>query len=232
MTPDKEIVWKYVNPGEGRLQPRRLRRPGGPPPNQVLPVFLQDMLDLSAEQKKELDALQKTVDATLDKTLTDAQKKTLREPEPPGPGGFAAMPAPGQIISVSTQVTLKPTPEQKAQLADMQKEVDAGLDKVLTADQKKQLKEMRADFLRGGPPGGPGGGRRAVRRPGGGPPPLSGGPPGGSAVFRAYRYGPDYPGLAGKDLKPGKTVEELQPQGAGGKTQGAPARRPKESAKK
>ncbi len=38
------------------------------------------------------------------------------------------------------------------------------------------------------------------------------GPPGGSGVFRAYRYGPDYPGLAGKDLKPGKTVEELQPK--------------------
>jgi hypothetical protein len=31
-------------------------------------------------------------------------------------------------------------------------------------------------------------------------------------VFRAYRYGPDYPGLAGKDLRPGKTVEELQPK--------------------
>jgi len=29
-------------------------------------------------------------------------------------------------------------------------------------------------------------------------------------VFRAYRYAPDYAGLAGKDLTPGKTVEELQ----------------------
>ena len=33
-----------------------------------------------------------------------------------------------------------------------------------------------------------------------------------ASVFRAYRYGPDYAGLAGKDLKPGKTVEELQPK--------------------
>jgi hypothetical protein len=31
-------------------------------------------------------------------------------------------------------------------------------------------------------------------------------------LFRAYKYGPDYPGLAGKDLRPGKTVEELQPK--------------------
>ena len=38
------------------------------------------------------------------------------------------------------------------------------------------------------------------------------GPPGGSSLFRAYRYGPDYPGLAGKDLKPQKTVEGSTPR--------------------
>jgi hypothetical protein len=31
----------------------------------------------------------------------------------------------------------------------------------------------------------------------------------GSPLFRAYRYGPKYKGLAGKELKPGKTLEEL-----------------------
>jgi hypothetical protein len=36
------------------------------------------------------------------------------------------------------------------------------------------------------------------------------GPPGGGSLFRAYRYGGDYPGLAGKDLTPGQTIEELQ----------------------
>ncbi len=225
VTPDKQVVWKYVNPVKGGFGPGGFG-PGGPPrPNQVLPGFLQDTLGLSAEQKKEIDALQKTVDETLDEALTDAQKKTLSERSAPGPGGFAAMPAPGQIISISTQVTLKPTPEQKTRLSDLQKTVDARLDKVLTDDQKKQLKQMRADFARGGPPGGPGGGPPGgppggpggpgggPGGPGGGPPPfLFAGPPGGSAVFRAYRYGPDYPGLAGKDLKPGKTVEELQPK--------------------
>jgi hypothetical protein len=29
-------------------------------------------------------------------------------------------------------------------------------------------------------------------------------------LFRAYRYGPDYPGLAGKDLTQGKTIEQIQ----------------------
>jgi hypothetical protein len=40
------------------------------------------------------------------------------------------------------------------------------------------------------------------------------GPPGSflrNSVFRAYRYAKDYPGLAGKVLTPGKTIEELEP---------------------
>jgi hypothetical protein len=40
----------------------------------------------------------------------------------------------------------------------------------------------------------------AMRHRGGGPNPKS--------LFRAYRYAPDYPGLAEKDLTPGKTLEE------------------------
>jgi hypothetical protein len=28
-------------------------------------------------------------------------------------------------------------------------------------------------------------------------------------LVRAYRYGPDYPGLAGKDLKPGELLENV-----------------------
>lgn len=34
------------------------------------------------------------------------------------------------------------------------------------------------------------------------------GPPGGGSLFRAYRYAKDHPGLAGKELKPGQTIEE------------------------
>ena len=37
-------------------------------------------------------------------------------------------------------------------------------------------------------------------------------PPGMNPLFRALRYGADYAGLAGKDLTPGKTIEELQSQ--------------------
>jgi Spy/CpxP family protein refolding chaperone len=44
---------------------------------------------------------------------------------------------------------------QKKQLDELQKEVDTKLEKILTADQKEQLKQMR-DRGPGGP-GGPGG---------------------------------------------------------------------------
>jgi hypothetical protein len=214
VTPDNKIVWKYLNPAKGGFGPGG---PGGPPqPNQVLPSFVQDRLNLSPEQKKALDAFQKTVDAQLDKTLTDAQKAQVKKSVGPrpgpggprGPGGLGGLPQPGKVMSTTTQIALKLAPEQRKQLDELQKQVDAKLEAMFTADQKKQFGEMKKDFARGGPPGGgpgPGG-------PGGGGPPafLFAGPPGGASLFRAYRYGPDYPGLASKDLKPGKTIEELE----------------------
>ena len=44
-------------------------------------------------------------------------------------------------------------------------------------------------------------------------------------MFRSYRYGLDYPGLAGKELKPGKTVEELESAGSATDTQRGAATR-------
>jgi hypothetical protein len=193
--------------------PRVVFGPGGPPPGgfgpppggpgqpgQLLPGFVRDRLQLTDDQKKQLDEFQKEADARLDKALTDEQKKQFKEP--PGPGGFGALPQPGQIMSPTMQARLKLTADQKKDMEALQKDADARLDKLLTDEQKKQLKEARQGFARGGPGGfGPGGG------PGGRP---NFGPAGGSSLFRAYRYAADYPGLAGKDLKPGKTVEEME----------------------
>ena len=65
----------------------------------------------------------------------------------------------------------------------LQKEVNAKLDKILNADQREQLKQMRERGPGGfGPPGGFGGpgGRRGGPGPGGdGGPPPPGGPGGG-----------------------------------------------------
>jgi hypothetical protein len=84
--------------------------------------------------------------------------------------------------------------------------------RVLDASQKQRIKDMQQMAAPGGPPGFGGGGPR--QGPGGFP--GFGGPRGGQPVFRAYRYSPDYPGLAGKNLTPGKTVEELEAKPAEG----------------
>lgn len=74
--------------------------PGGfmmrlPPPGEILPPFLQDMLQLSESQRKKLGELQKDIHAKLDELLTEDQRKQLkdmRERGPGGPGGFGPPP--------------------------------------------------------------------------------------------------------------------------------------------
>jgi hypothetical protein len=219
VTPDKETVWKYVAPADSRPGPGGFgppRGPGGPgfpggfaAPDRSVQLFpgpLSFFLQLTPEQRKQLEEFEKEASGKLDAMLTDEQRKQLKEaqknPQPPGPGG--PPPELARVLGASVQDKLKLTADQKKQVAELQKEANGTLDKVLKEEQKKQIKDfkemMRRVFAGGGPPRfGPGG-------PGGF------GPPGGSPLFRAYRYGTDYPGLAGKELKPGKTVEELQPK--------------------
>jgi hypothetical protein len=261
VTPEKEVVWKYVNPVKDgapsgpRPRPGQIMSPvagdmmgispeqrkqldevqkdidarldklftadqkkqaaewprgpdaggGGPSPRpgQVMAGPEQNRLKLTDEQKKDLAALQETVDGRFDKVLTEAQRKQIKSvfapagPAPANPG--AAVPGglaqPGKILSPGQQDTLKLSPEQRKRMAEIQKEIDAKLDTLLTEDQQKQLQVMRQSAAGGGVAG-PG-------RPG---------PPGGTPLFRAYRYATDFPGFAGKELTPGKTLEELQPK--------------------
>jgi len=66
---------------------------GGPPqPGQILPQFMQQQLQLTADQKKDLSDLQKQVDDKLGKILTDQQKQQLRDMSQKGPGGFGPPP--------------------------------------------------------------------------------------------------------------------------------------------
>src|SRR5262249_26763377 len=164
----------------------------------------QTRLKLTDEQKKDLAALQKDVDEKVDKVLNPLQRKQLKgnpfmggpPPGGPTPGGPGGPPQPGKILTPQQQDALKLTSEQKKQLETIQKGIDAMLDNLLTADQKKQLKSMQpAPPIMAGP-GGPG----------------RGGPPGGAPMFRAYRFAMNFPAFSGKDMKPGKTIEELQKQ--------------------
>ncbi|MFM8271359.1 MAG: hypothetical protein ACKODX_03400 [Gemmata sp.] len=87
-----------------------------------------------------------------------------------GKGGFGMPAAPGTVLPPAVREQLKLTDAQKKDLDAIQKDVDAKLEKLLTDEQKKTLKELKDRGARGpGGFGGPGGGFPGG--PGGNPPP-------------------------------------------------------------
>jgi hypothetical protein len=282
VTPEKEIVWKYVNPVKfgtpfgpqpplGRImspvagdmlaispeQRKRLdeiqkdidahldrlfsaeqkkqvaeRATGAgspysprPQPGKVMTDAEQNRLKLTDDQKKDMAALQKTVDSRLEKVLTAAQKKQLKSVfSPPAPALVAAgnmvgrfvqnvfnlagppqaKPAtaiaepsqPGKILSAGQQDLLKLSSEQKKRLTEIQKDIDTKLETLLTEDQKKQLQAMQPKSA---------GAKTTVAAGPTGPDRISGSP-----LFRAYRYGNDYPAFTGKKLTAGQPLEDMQ----------------------
>jgi enterochelin esterase-like enzyme len=94
---DKKVVAMIVVMPNGFARPAGA--PGGfgqfgktgfgarPRTGQLLPGFLQDALKLTAEQKKQVEDLQKDVDGRLEKILTADQRKQLQATRRPRPGG-------------------------------------------------------------------------------------------------------------------------------------------------
>jgi poly(3-hydroxybutyrate) depolymerase len=64
-----------------------------------------------------------------------------------GRGGFGT--SPGTVLTPRVQENLKLTDEQKKKVEALQKEVDAGLQKILTEEQNKQLKALKDNAGRG-----------------------------------------------------------------------------------
>lgn len=83
-------VSSFSQPPEGKEKGPPGKK-GGPPPfelGKVLPPFVRDDLDLTADQEKEIAALEKEVKERLEKILTADQKKkvsSLRPPRKDGP---------------------------------------------------------------------------------------------------------------------------------------------------
>ncbi len=128
--------------------------PFGPPqPGTLLPPFLQDRLNLTDDQKKQVKDLQKDVDDQLSKLLTEEQKKTLKEPPDEDAPRPRRRPQPGTILPADEVERLKLSDAQKKQLDELQKTTRGKLDKVFNAEQKSELQAMSEG------PGG-GGGRR------------------------------------------------------------------------
>lgn len=144
VSPERDVVWKYTNPvkgGPAGFGPNR----GGP---DLIPFFLRDQLELLPEQRKQIDEFQEKLRGRLEKMLSGEQMKKVREISPFGPGGFAALPLPGELIAALTLKSLKPSAVQSNQLDKLQGEVNQTLDSVLSSDQRKQLREARDGFVR------------------------------------------------------------------------------------
>jgi hypothetical protein len=190
VTPDKAIVWKYVNPAPAAAP----GGPGGPPRLvEVMSATTRQALKVTDDQKEALDALQTEFVARLGGVLSAEQTARLKEPAKATGAAPAAAPQAIRILPAALEKLLRITPEQKPIVDRFQKEADTRVATILTSDQMKQLNEMRAVFVNAWGPGGP--------------------PNLGNAVYRSYRYAADNPGLKGRALKPGKTVNELQATG-------------------
>ena len=118
-----------------------------------------------------------------------------------GPGGRGGPnarggPGPGQILPSMLQEILNLTADQKKQVAELQKDVDAKLAKILTPELLTQMKQLRQRGPGNGGPGGggPGGGGPGGRGAGG---PGGGGPGGGPGGGGPGGGGPGGPGGGG-----------------------------------
>src|ERR1022692_4124543 len=108
----------------------------------------------------------------------DGQRPTGREGGPGGPGGRGG-PGGFHLLPPRAQEQLNLTDDQKKQVAALEAETKAKLEKILTPDQMQQLKNMRPPMRQGGPGGpqirgGPGGQGGPGGPDAGGPPPGDG----------------------------------------------------------
>ncbi len=77
----------------------------------------------------------------------------------------------------------------------LQKDFSPKIAKIFTDAQKTRITDFKADFKKG----------QVVQAAGRGAPPKQ-----GNTLFRATRYGLDHPAFAGRTLKPGKTLVEIE----------------------
>ena len=119
-----------------------------------------------------------------------------RGPGVPGQGGaqgFGGGPQQGQQMGQMSPMmmldSLNLSEQQRKQVQDLQREFDARIEKILTADQKKQLSDLRARGVGGAGGGGPGGGGPGggggAGGQGAGPGGQGGGAPGGGGPGNA-----------------------------------------------
>jgi hypothetical protein len=147
--------------------------------------------DLSPENTQKAEKLFKEVEARLDKVLTKDQKEQFEKMREE----FSDFPVVANIMMTFFQNRVQLSADQKAELGTLRKEVIGRLNQFITPEQKAHYQKMLQQVLKGG--------KGSASKGRGRFDPTQG------SAFRVYRYAPNYPGLAGRDLTPGPTVEAL-----------------------
>jgi Arylsulfotransferase (ASST) len=189
VTPESETVWKFANP----FKPVTGAPPaaGGPQRRfEAIASAARDSLGVTKDQRKKLDEIDTELIAKLDKVLTAEQIKSFAAPNPNDYADLVKRPQ-GEYLAVFDRSTPKVTDAQRKELKALQKDFSPKIAKVFTDAQKTLI----ADFKKG---------QVAAAAGRGGPPRM------GNTLFRATRYALDHPAFAGRTLKPGKTLVELQ----------------------
>lgn len=115
LTAEQKTVFTQVKDQPGR--PGIGVRPvpiGGAGIGQVLPAGVQQRLQLTDEQKKQIDAIQKEVEAKIMKVLNDEQKKQLEQMKK----GVIIRPQPRQPNPIQIQPIRRPQPANPAPRKD------------------------------------------------------------------------------------------------------------------
>jgi hypothetical protein len=189
VTPEKETVWKFSYP----FKPVTSAPPaaGGPPKRfEAIASAARDALAMTKDQRKKLDEIDNELIAKLDKILSADQIKSFAEPLPSDAAEFSKRPA-GEYLTVFNRSTLKISDAQRKELQALQKEFDPKITMILNDSQKTLV----ADFRKG----------QLAAAAGRAAPPKQ-----GNTLFRASRYALNHPAFAGRTLKPGKTLVEIQ----------------------
>jgi hypothetical protein len=145
---------------------------------------------MTTDQRKKLDEIDKELIAKLDEILTREQIKSFAEPNLSDATDFSKRP-PGEYLTVFNRSTLKLTESQRKELQVLQKVFSSKIAKILTDAQKSLIADAKKN------PNARAAGRGSPRRQ-------------GNTLFRATRYALDHPAFAGRTLKPGKTLVELE----------------------
>jgi hypothetical protein len=189
VTREGETVWKFSNPFKP-LPPPRPATNGPPNRFRSLPEGAPDALGLTKDQRQKVEDIDKELITKLDKLLNGDQIKSLAEPSPTDDAELSKQPQ-GEYLQAFLRNTLNVTDAQRKELKSLQKEYSRRIAGIFTDSQKAQI----ADFKKG----------RVAAAAGRGAPPRM-----GNILFRATRYPLDHPAFAGRMLKPGKTLLDIE----------------------